>query len=101
MTTSEKSLANEYADRLHGLVRKSFLSHAHIAAVLTDMLESDLVILWQLIGGPMQSEPFEELHGEFMARVQRAANDDPAVLRAVKAAIRAELNGVEGNLHLQ
>jgi hypothetical protein len=99
--THDESLATEYAHRLHTLVRKSFLSHAHIAAVLTDMLESDMVILWQLIGGPMQSEPFEEIHGEFMARVQRAADDDAAFLRAVKSAIRAELGVVEGTLHLQ
>jgi hypothetical protein len=99
--THDESLATEYADRLHALVRKSFLSHAHIAAVLTDMLESDMVMLWQLIGGPMQSEVFEEMHGDFMTRVQRAANDDPTILRSVKAAIRAELAAVEGHLHLQ
>jgi hypothetical protein len=99
--THDESLATEYAHRLHTLVRKSFLSHAHIAAVLTDMLESDLVILWQLIGGPMQSEAFEEVHGEFMARVQSAADDNPSFLRAVKSTIRVELGAVEGHLHLQ
>jgi hypothetical protein len=90
-----------YAERIRLLVLKSPLSHAHIASVLEDMLKSDLVILWELMGNPEQSGPFEELLAEFMADVQREYDADPVTRAAVRLAIKGQLVKVEGSLYLQ
>ena len=84
---SEPDLAAAYRTRLRMLVSRSPLSHDHIATVLRDMLESDLVILWQLMGTPVQSEAYEESFGAFMERVQNAAAGDGDMLEDVRAAI--------------
>ena len=101
MTTPERSLTELYAERIRLLVLKSHLSHAHIAGVLEDMLKSDLVILWELMGNPTQSGPYEELLADFMADVQREYDGNAATRAAVRLAIKGQLAKVEGNLHLQ
>ena len=87
---SEPDLSAAYRTRLRLLVSRSPLSHDHIAQVLRDMLESDLVILWQLMGTPVQSEVYEESFGGFMERVQDAAVGDGKLLEDVRESI-AEL----------
>jgi hypothetical protein len=99
--TPDRSLTELYAERIRLLVLKSPLSHAHIAAVLEDMLKSDLVILWELMGNPTQSGPYEELLAEFMTDVQRDYDADPRARAAVRLAIKGQLAKVEGSLHLQ
>ena len=98
--TPDQSLTALYAERIRLLVLKSPLSPAHIAGVLEDMLRSDLVILWELMGNPTQSGPFEELLADFMADVQRDYDANPATRAAVRLAIKGQLVKVEGNLHL-
>ena len=96
-----RSVSELYAERIRLLVLKSPLSHAHIAGVLEDMLKSDLVILWELMGNPVQSGPYEELLTEFMADAQVQYDADPATRAAIRLAIKGQLAKVEGNLHLQ
>ena len=97
----ERSLTELYAERIRLLVMKSPLSHAHIATVLEDMLKSDLVIVWELMGNPTQSGPYEELLAGFMAQVQERYDANANARAAVRIAIKGQLAKVEGNLHLQ
>jgi hypothetical protein len=101
VTTNGRSLVELYAERIGLLVLKSPLSHAHIATVLEDMLKSDLVMLWELMGNPLQSQPFEELLADFMVEVQQQYDADGVVRRAVRLAIEGQLAKVEGTLHVQ
>lgn len=99
--TPDPSLTALYAERIRLLVLKSPLSHAHIAGVLEDMLRSDLVILWELMGNPTQSGPYEELLAEFMADVQREYDANQATRAAIRLAIKGQLVKVEGSLNFQ
>ena len=101
MTKHDRSLLELYAERIRLLVLKSPLSHAHIAGVLEDMLKSDLVILWELMGNQLQSRPYEDLLADFMAEVQQAYDSDARLRPAVRKAITEQLAKVEGSLHLQ
>lgn len=94
----QNALPDLYVERLPLLVRKSPLSHHHIAMVLEDMLDSDAVVLWQLMGTPVQSAPFEELLGEFMERLQALANADARVRQLVRKAIERQLSMLDGRV---
>src|SRR5690349_18792082 len=86
----------EYERNLAAIVRRSFLSHHSIVMVLEDMLRSDMVILWELIGTPSQSAHFERRFGPAMTGVQARADSEPRVRHAVRAAIVGHLQRLEG-----
>lgn len=100
VTNLQTTLPALYAERLRLLISKSPLSHGAIAVVLEDMLESDMVMLWELMGNPVQSEPFEELLGEFMTSAQQLSDQDSSAREAIRRAIAEQLMRVEGRLHM-
>lgn len=100
MTDGHTTLVALYGERLALLIATSPLSHAAIAIVLRDMLESDMVMLWELMGRSQQSEPFEDLLAQFMMSVQRLYDDDSSAREAIRHAVAAQILRVEGRLNL-
>jgi hypothetical protein len=94
MTDTE--LIAGYERHLAAFVRRSFLSHPSIVMVLEDMLRSDMVMLWELMGKSTQAAPFETRFGSFMSDVQARADVEPRVRHAVRAAIVGHLQRIEG-----